>query len=142
MQTRKKGFTLIEVMIAVVIIAILTTIGYPMYTSRLARGRQAAAKVALEGIRIAMENYRARNGGYLPVGGDFDALPGYEPSTWESMDSRARYDMEVVESTTTWYKIKAECAPPDCNIDDDDTEDIMYMDSKGKFTWDKNDLNE
>jgi type IV pilus assembly protein PilE len=44
MKTQKqKGFTLIELMIAVVVIGILSAIAYPNYTAYLMRGRIATA---------------------------------------------------------------------------------------------------
>ena len=41
---RVKGFTLIELMVTVAIIAILAAIGYPSYTSHVAKSRRADAQ--------------------------------------------------------------------------------------------------
>jgi type IV pilus assembly protein PilE len=54
-QTR--GFTLIEVMITVAIIAILASVALPAYSDYIMRGRVADATRALSARRAAMEQY-------------------------------------------------------------------------------------
>lgn len=59
----QSGFTLIELMIAVAVIGILTSLAYPAYTEYVARGRRAEAKSAvMQGAqwmeRFYSENYR------------------------------------------------------------------------------------
>ena len=44
---RRAGFTLIELMIAVVVVAILAAIAYPSYQDHLRKGRRAAAQAFL-----------------------------------------------------------------------------------------------
>jgi type IV pilus assembly protein PilE len=45
--TNKRGFTLIEMMIVVVIVGVLTLIAYPSYTSFLVKANRAAAQAWL-----------------------------------------------------------------------------------------------
>ena len=54
---RQPGFTLIELMIAVAIIAILAAIAVPSYTEYIRRGRVSDATSQLAGMRIKMEQY-------------------------------------------------------------------------------------
>ncbi|MFC1683910.1 type IV pilin protein [Pseudomonadota bacterium] len=56
-----KGFSLIELMIVVAIIAILGGIGYPMYAEQVKKARRGDAQGALYGLSNAMEQYAARN---------------------------------------------------------------------------------
>ncbi|MDD5298458.1 MAG: prepilin-type N-terminal cleavage/methylation domain-containing protein [Rhodocyclaceae bacterium] len=53
----RKGFTLIEMMIVVAIIAILSTIAYPMYTSYIQRGKIGEAMSELGQLRVQLEQY-------------------------------------------------------------------------------------
>jgi prepilin-type N-terminal cleavage/methylation domain-containing protein len=60
----KKGITLIELLIVIVIVGILAAIAIPSYTGYMVRARRADAKTALEQFRAAQEMHRAERGGY------------------------------------------------------------------------------
>lgn len=60
----KKGLTLIELLIVMIIVAILAAIAVPMYTGYMTRARRADAKTALEQLRAAQEMRRAEYGEY------------------------------------------------------------------------------
>lgn len=62
---REQGFSLIELMIAVVIIGILAGIAYPNYMEYLARGKRAEATAALMDGAQRLERYFAVQGTYL-----------------------------------------------------------------------------
>lgn len=59
------GFTLIELMIAVAIVAILASIGLPSYTSYIARARRADARSQLVQAAQFMQRFYAANDSYL-----------------------------------------------------------------------------
>ena len=65
---RSKGFTLIELMVVVAIVAILTTIAYPSYRDYVIRGQLVDATQGLAAVRANMERYFQDNRTYLPVG--------------------------------------------------------------------------
>lgn len=57
---RRRGFTLIEAMIALVVTGILVTVAYPSYSSQLRKSRRADAVAALAHVQQAQERWRAR----------------------------------------------------------------------------------
>jgi type IV pilus assembly protein PilE len=124
MKSTRRGFTLIELMIVVVIVGVLAAVAYPLYTGYVARGKQAPAKAALVALQLSMESYRAKYGSYPAAGVSVDTLPGYSTAIWQSIDPSARYYLSIEESNENYYRIRATCQPPQCNIDDDNDADV------------------
>src|SRR5450631_4724882 len=65
---RSKGFTLIELMIVVAIVAILTTIAYPNYRDYVIRGQLVDATQGLSALRANLERYFQDNRTYAAIG--------------------------------------------------------------------------
>lgn len=64
MKTTKKGFSLIELMIVVSIIAFLATLSIPSYFKYLAKAKQAEVALNLSSLHTAQHAYYAENGKY------------------------------------------------------------------------------
>ncbi len=63
------GYSLIELMITVAIIAVIATIAIPAYRNYVNESVFAAARTNADSLRIPLEDYRLDNGSYV-VGGD------------------------------------------------------------------------
>jgi type IV pilus assembly protein PilA len=75
----KKGFTLIELIIVIVIIGVLATFAVPLYLKSTERAKEVKAKHALGIIARAEKMYRSNNDQYLDfaIGGADAALGAY-----------------------------------------------------------------
>jgi type IV pilus assembly protein PilE len=88
---RNRGFTLIEVMITVAIIAILAGVALPSYTDYLRRGQIQEAFTHLSDFRIKMEQYYQDNRNYGATTGTVCATDA-TASTWSGFSpSDAKY---------------------------------------------------
>lgn len=92
-----KGFTLIELMVTVAIVAILASIAYPSYQEQVAKSRRNEAANALMIGAQALERYYSANGRYTTTAGGSD-LPAVFPS-------------RVPENGGTYYTISADGTP-------------------------------
>jgi type IV pilus assembly protein PilE len=70
-----KGFTLIELMIAVAVIGILSAIAFPAYRDHVRRSQLPEAFVSLSDFRMRMEQYYQDNRTYANAGQCGAALP-------------------------------------------------------------------
>jgi general secretion pathway protein G len=68
---RQRGFTLLEVIIAIMIMSILTAAAVPMVRNSVKRERESELRLALRQIRDALDKYKqyydASNGALIPI---------------------------------------------------------------------------
>jgi type IV pilus assembly protein PilE len=64
-MSRRNGFTIIELMIAVTIVAILTAVALPAYNNYILRGKIQEATANLSDMRVKLEQYFQDNRTYV-----------------------------------------------------------------------------
>lgn len=73
-RTQTRGFTLIELVIVIVILAILAGLAVPRYLRTVNRSRANEALTILGHLRESAERYYARYGSYAGIANDFSNL--------------------------------------------------------------------
>jgi len=82
MGERQSGFTLVELMVTVAIIALLAAVAMPMYNEYISTSREGVLVTNISTIEVFQEDFRLRTGNYLLVAADMAAIEaaiGWEP---------------------------------------------------------------
>ena len=75
MLRNRKGFTLIELMIVVVIIGILAAIAIPNFVAMQDRAKEGSTKANMHTVQLASEDYGVRNDGQYADDGTTLSVP-------------------------------------------------------------------
>lgn len=94
-----RGFTLIEIMIAVAIVALLAAVALPAYNSQVRKSGRTEAIAAMAAVQQAQERWRANNPAYT---GELDDLGADEITS-----PGGYYKLAISDPTGTGYTLTA-----------------------------------
>jgi len=110
-----RAFTLIELMIVLVVVAILASIAYPTYRAQVMRARRSDAKASLLDLAARMERYYSENNTYATAtiasgNGVTDVLSNAaSPEGW--------YNLAITAQNATTFTVSA--TPQNAQASDD-----------------------
>lgn len=127
----RKGFTLIELMIVVVIIGILAALAIPRFMQATTKSKQSEAKQILKQIYTMERAYRQEEGVYT------DNLVALGVETNVSGDARYTYTITSADWTREFLATAAATIE---DLDDDGTVDTWTIDHNGTLDNTINDV--
>mgnify|MGYP006196610023 CR=1 FL=1 len=98
------GFTLIELMIVIVVVAILAAVAIPAYTDQVRRSHRADAINGVSDLQLRQERWRANHAEYAA---DMDTLMGSAAAATSFNNSHAYYDFVISGASATGYTVTA-----------------------------------
>ena len=102
----KNGYSLIELMIVVAIIAIISSIAIPAYNGYIRESKYSAALASIDTMKVFLEDYRLENSGYVSQATMTEAqiLTNYG---WSPRDNDSPFTFSIKSGSTTTYTIVA-----------------------------------
>lgn len=102
-----RGFSMMEIMVVVVVIAILSSIGGPMVTNVTNAGRITATKAALNNLKTALNSFKADLGQYprLGVSGEVKISANYIVSAEAGLGYTTDDNCLVTDAPGYWKRM-------------------------------------
>lgn len=116
----KRGFTLVELMITIVIVGVLASVAIPLYQANVKRAKGAEADATMGSIRTALRVYYAENGSY-PTQASYVAVHTMSSTIdMDSLDMVGKYfpatSYKYISAAGTAYTIRATGSGASANI--------------------------
>ncbi len=116
---KQRGFSLIELMVTVAIVALLMGIAYPSYLEQVRASKRSECTGGLTALGNAMERHHTVNGSYLGAGpgGAATGAPDIFPTSCPIDGGDPTYNLTISAATATTYTLQA--APVGSQVNDD-----------------------
>jgi type IV pilus assembly protein PilE len=121
---RSRGFTLIELMITVAIVAILAAIALPAYQDYVRKGRRSDGRALLQAASLAQERVRLSSTAYSAA---TTALTGACPTSGTCSSEQGHYTLAVSGASGTGYTLTANAASTSQSADTACTAIVLTM---------------
>ena len=129
LRNNKKGFTLIELMIVVVIIGILAALAIPRFMRASTKSKQSEAKAILKQIYVMEHAYRQEKDVYWPNGATATAIAGGAfADIGVEIGLTSRYTYSITGAPTVFLATANSTV-----LDDDGTADTWTMNELGQL---------
>ncbi len=129
-KRNRKGFTLIELMIVVVIIGILAALAIPRFMKASAKSKTSEAQLILKQIYTMQRSYKQQHDTYAGAGMLADLGVEVPPN------ANYTYTIEAADDVS----FTAQADWPDPGLDDDATPDTWTIDENGDIVHTSDDL--
>lgn len=103
-KSRQRGFTLIELMIVVVVVAILAAVAIPNFLDQLRKSRRSDAMRGLSDLQLRQERWRASNATYAS---SMDVLLGSAAATTSYNNGSTYYSFSISGASATGFTVSA-----------------------------------
>lgn len=106
-QRSERGFTLVEIMIAVAIVAILAAVALPSFMDSVRKSRRTEAFNAISNVQQLQERWRSNHGSYA---GSLTAAAGDDPpglGLSSAQTAKGYYDLALADVGAAAYTVTA-----------------------------------
>ena len=103
------GFTLIELMVVIALVAVLLAVAFPSYLGSVRKGRRAEGIAALTTLQQAQERFRGNNTTYGNLNAPADVATLPNAASFAS-SANQRYTLAVSGNSPTGYTLTATAA--------------------------------
>lgn len=99
---KRRGFTLLELLITVAVLGILGALAYPSFMQAIYKSRRADGTAAIARVQQALERWRSNNTAYTT-----DAGPAPTGLNVPLVSPDGHYDIAITLPTPTSYRVTA-----------------------------------
>ncbi len=131
LKNSDKGFTLIELMIVIAILAIIVAFAYPAYRDTVLKSRRSDATTGLQACAIAQERYFTKNTKYAAQAIVDANCTGTLTDLCPCKNTNDGYYTLGVVNTDTTFTITATTSSKGVQTDDDDKCNTFTLDQAG-----------